>query len=129
MNFFGSMTEKEAKNLNGLVLAYVGDAVQSLYVREKLVHEHDLKAGALHVLASKEVNAHAQTLLVESVFDRLTEDEQAIFKRARNTKSNHKAKNQTSADYKKASGFEAVIGYLYLIGNADRIKQLLGEIQ
>lgn len=129
MNYFGTMSPSEAKQLNALVLAYVGDAVQSLYVREKLVHEHDLKAGGLHVLASDVVNAHAQMLLAESVFDSLTDDEKAVFLRARNSKSHHKAKNQSGDDYKKASALEAVLGYLYLTGNAERIKQILGEIK
>ena len=121
------LSAKEAQQLNSLVLAYVGDAVQSLYVRQDLATKHDLKAGELHKLASKVVNAHNQALLADKLFDTLTEEEKSVFLRGRNGKSHHKAKNQTGADYRKATGFEAVIGYLYLTGNDARIAELLGE--
>lgn len=117
----------QAQQVNSLVLAYVGDAVQSLYVRQKLVLQHDLKAGDLHKLASSVVNAHNQALLADKLFDLFTDEEKSVFLRGRNGKSHHKAKNQSGSDYRKATGFEAVIGYLYLIGNDERIAQLLGE--
>lgn len=128
MNFGKTLTEKEAQGLNGLVLAYVGDAVQSLYVRHQLAVSHDFKAGDLHRMTSSRVNAHEQANLAENLFDRLTEAEQGVYLRGRNSKSHHKAKNQSGADYRKATGFEAVLGYLYLIGATDRIHELLGEI-
>ena len=125
MDFFNTMTPKEASNLNPLVLAFVGDAVQSLFVREYLVHKHDHKAGELHKLASAHVNAHSQAQLAEKVFGMLTEEEQSVFLRGRNGKNNHKAKNQSLVDYQKATGIEAVLGYLYLTGNKQRIKVIL----
>ena len=118
MMFFDTMTPKQAQEVNPLVLAYVGDAVQSLFVRQSLVAEHDLKAGELHKLASQ---------LAEKLWDKLTEEEQSVFLRGRNGKAHHKAKNQSGSDYRKATGLEAVIGYLYLTGNLPRIKELLGE--
>lgn len=118
----------QAQQVNSLVLAYVGDAVQSLHVRQKLVLQHDLKAGDLHKLTSAVVNAHNQALLADKLFDTFTDEEKSVFLRGRNGKSHHKAKNQSGSDYRKATGFEAVIGYLYLIGNDERIAQLLGEI-
>ena len=121
------LSAKEAQQLNSLVLAYVGDAVQSLYVRQNLATTCDLKAGQLHKLASNVVNAHNQALLADKLFDTFTQEEKDVFLRGRNGKSHHKAKNQTGADYRKATGFEAVIGYLYLIGNDARIAELLGE--
>ena len=127
MNFFGTMTKSNAVNVNPLVLAYVGDAVHSLIVREKLVHEHDFKAGRMHELASGQVNAHSQSQLAEKLLPCLTEEERDVFMRGRNGKSHHVAKNQTLADYRMATGIEAVIGYLYLIGNTERLMQLLGE--
>lgn len=126
MNFFGSMTRQQAKNANPLTLAYVGDAVQSLIVREKLVHDTDFKTENLHKLATEHVNAHAQSVLADEIFDKLTTEEKEIYMRGRNGKTNHVAKNQTKADYKKASGLEAVIGFLWLVGESDRILQLLG---
>ena len=121
------LSAKEAQQLNSLVLAYVGDAVQSLYVRQSLATSCDLKAGELHKLASSIVNAHNQALLADKLMDSFTQEEKDVFLRGRNGKSHHKAKNQTGADYRKATGFEAVIGYLYLTGNDSRIVELLGD--
>jgi len=123
-NFFATMTKQQAKNVNSLVLAYVGDAVHSLFVREKLVSTH-LKAGDLHKIASNEVNAHAQSQLAENLLEQLTEEERDVFMRGRNSKNTHVAKNQTQRDYKLATGLEAVLGYLYLTGDLERIKYLL----
>lgn len=128
MDFGKILTEKEAAALNVLALAYVGDAVQSLYVRHQLATLGDFKAGDLHKMASSRVNAHEQANLAENLFDSLTEDEQSVYLRGRNSKSHHKAKNQSGADYRKATGFEAVLGYLYLTGNDDRIRRLLGGV-
>ena len=128
MNFFATMTKQQAKNVNSLVLAYVGDAVHSLFVREKLVATR-LKAGDLHKIASAEVNAHAQSVLAETLLQHLTEEEKDVFMRGRNSKNSHVAKNQTQRDYKLATGLEAVLGYLYLIGDLDRIKQLLELVE
>lgn len=126
--YFGKiLTEKEAASLNPLVLAYVGDAVESLYVRHNLAVSHDSKAGELHKLASERVNAKEQAVLADAVWDTLTEEEKSIFMRGRNGKAHHKAKNQTGADYRRATGLEAVLGYLYLTGNVGRITQLLGN--
>lgn len=128
MDFGKILTEKEAQSLNGLTLAYVGDAVQSLYVRHQFAVSGDFKAGDLHKMVSGKVNAHEQANLAEKLFDGLTDDERSVYMRGRNGKSHHKAKNQSGADYRKSTGLEAVLGYLYLTGNTSRIKQLLGEI-
>lgn len=128
MDFGKTLTEKEAQSLNALTLAYVGDAVQSLYARHKLATQCNLKAGELHKMASSWVNAHEQANLAQNLFDRLTQDEYAIYLRGRNSKAHHKAKNQSGADYRKATGLEAVLGYLYLTGNIARICELLGDI-
>ncbi len=127
MNFLGKMNEKDALNVNSLVLAYIGDAVHSLAVREKLVHDHDCKAGELHKMASDRVNAHTQACLAEKVWDSLTETERAVYLRGRNGKSHHTAKNQSRTDYRKATGIEAVLGFLYLTGDIDRIICLLED--
>lgn len=128
MNFEKVISQKEALQLNSLVLAYVGDAVHSLYVRERLTLSHDLKAGDLHKLASSLVNAHVQSVIAEQLFDTLTEVEQTVFLRGRNGKAHHKAKNQSGADYRKATGLEAVLGFLYLTGQRDRLKELLDSV-
>ncbi|MCM1042862.1 MAG: ribonuclease III [Corallococcus sp.] len=125
MSFFKSLSVKQAKNMSPLSLAYVGDAVHGLIVREKLVDASDAKTKELHRLATGEVNAAAQARLAEKVFETLTDDEKDIFMRGRNGKTHHVAKNQTLHDYKLATAIEAVIGYLYLTGKTERILQLL----
>lgn len=119
------MSAKDAANLNTLTLAYVGDAVWSLYVRERMTVGHDRKAGQLHVICSQWVCAAAQARFAEQVESLLTEDEHAVYKRGCNANAHHKAKNQTYEDYRKATGMEAVFGYLYLSGNTARIGELL----
>lgn len=128
MEFFDKLTKSQAQNVNSLTLAYVGDAVQSLYVREKLAKEHDLKAGQLHKMTSEIVNAHTQAMQAEKLLQTFTEEEKSVYLRGRNCNAHHKAKNQSGADYRKATGLEAVLGYLYLCGEIERIKHLL-ELQ
>ena len=111
--------------LNPLVLAFVGDSVQMLYVRSKLALSHDLKSGRLHLLATEVVNAAAQAKTYENIKEMLFEDELEIYKRARNSKTGSSAKNAKITEYRKATGLEAVIGYLYLTGNYDRLNIIL----
>ena len=114
-----------AKTYNPIVLAYVGDAVHSLFIRQTLVLNSDAKAGDLHKIASKTVSAVNQSKLADLSLSLLTEEELDIFRRARNSHTHSSAKNADIADYKKASGYEAVVGYLYLTGQTDRLYQLL----
>lgn len=125
MDFFAPISEKEALYMNALTLAYVGDAVHSMYVRNSLVRDGDRKIDDLHRLASDIVKAETQAKLAEKLFDSMTEAEQSVYLRGRNSSNHHRAKNQTSADYRKATGFEAVLGYLYLTGQTERLKQIL----
>lgn len=117
--------KEQAKNLNPLVLAFVGDSVQMLYVRSKLALSHDLKSGRLHLLAAEIVNASAQAKTYENIKEMFSEEEIDIYKRARNSKTGSSAKNAKITQYRKATGLEAVIGYLYLIGNYDRLNIIL----
>ena len=117
----------KAKNLSPVVLAFVGDAVYSLFIREKLTFEFDYKSGELNKLAIAKVNAVAQAELIKQILPLLTDDETTIFKRARNAKKPTKAKHASVADYNDATGFEAVIGYLYLTGQSDRLNFLLDK--
>ena len=108
------LTQKEILELNPLVLAFVGDSVQQLMVRTKLSCTSTAKAGELHKLQSAQIKASAQAKYMDDIMSALSEDEIAVFKRARNTHMNTMAKHASVADYKKASGFEAVIGYFYI---------------
>ncbi len=121
------MDINKAKNLSAIVLAFVGDAVYSLFVREKLTFEFDYKSGELNKLATAKVNAVAQAEFLKQIFPLLTDDEMTIFKRARNAKKPTRAKHASVSDYNVATGFEAVIGYLYLTGQNDRLNFLLNK--
>ena len=128
MTFFTPICEKDALLMSALSLAYVGDAVHSLFVRERLLAGVQVKPDALHKLASSEVKAAAQANLIENIESRLTETEKSVYLRGRNAKAHHKAKNQSITDYRKATGLEAVLGFLYLTGQQQRLVELL-EIQ
>ena len=127
MKFFENMSAEQAKMLSPLSLAFVGDAVYTLYARSKVIQHSDAKNGALHSEATKMVKASGQAETVDAILDLLDEQEMGIYKRARNSKVHSVAKNATIGDYKKATGFEAVIGFLYLTVQEERIKFLLKE--
>ncbi|MCH5152370.1 MAG: Mini-ribonuclease 3 [Clostridiales bacterium] len=129
MEFFAPISEKEALYMNALTLAYVGDAVHSLYVRNGLALLADYKIDAMHRATSNVVKAETQAKLADKLFDSFTEAEQSVYLRGRNSSTHHRAKNQTAADYRKATGFEAVLGYLYLTGQTERLKYILEQQQ
>lgn len=122
------MSLSDARNLNPVVLAYIGDAVYTLYVRAKLVDTTDYKAHVLHQKCSSIVCATSQAVVVDSIIDRLTEEEADVYRRARNSHVHTSAKNATLGDYMKATGLEAVVGYLYLTGREDRLRELIGDL-
>lgn len=117
----------KAKRLNPIVLAFVGDAVYSLFVREKLAFTVDKKTGELNKLAINEVRASAQAEFYHRIQGLLTEEEDAVFHRARNAKKATKAKSATVAEYNLSTGIEAVLGYLYVIGDIERLNFILNE--
>ena len=126
-NLGEKMDRVKANNLNPIVLAFVGDAVYSLFVREKLTFLSDSKAGELNKLATKEVMASAQAEFIKQILPILNEEELAVFKRARNAKKGTKAKHASVVDYNNATGFEAVLGYLYIIGETERLNFILNK--
>ena len=121
------MEPSRARALSPITLAFVGDAVYSLYVRERLVSEHEFSAGEMQKLTSKDVSAHGQSELLEKLMEKFTEEESDIFKRGRNAKKPTKSKNATVAEYNRSTGFEAVLGFLYLTGRYERIDELLED--
>ncbi len=120
-----AIEERQAKQFNPVVLAFVGDAVYSLYVREKLCLCHDLKTGELQKLTSECVSAHGQNALLEKIRPLFTPEEEGVFLRGRNAKKGTKSKAATVAEYNRSTGIEAVIGYLYLTGQSERLNFLL----
>ena len=125
--FNEKMDRAKARTLNPIVLAFVGDAVYSLFVREKLAFTYDKKAGALNKMATGEVRASAQAEFYRRVAGLLTEEEDGVFHRARNAKKNTKAKSASVAEYNISTGIEAVLGYLYIVGDTDRLNYILNE--
>lgn len=123
------ITDQKARELNPLVLAYVGDGVHTLYIRLMAVHNTTGKADKLHKFVTARVNAKAQAECMQRILPELTEEENDVFHRARNSHQHSMAKNASVADYKLASGFEAVIGYLYLTGKNERLSYLLDICQ
>ncbi|MBQ3136925.1 MAG: ribonuclease III [Clostridia bacterium] len=114
--------------LSPLNLAFIGDTVFDLFVREKLVCEANRPVSKLHNKAAGMVKASAQARAVERIKDKLSEQEQNVIRRGRNAHVNHKAKNMSEADYHLATGLEALFGYLYLKGETDRLNEIFEMI-
>ncbi len=125
------LKEKDVKpnELSPLTLAFIGDTVFDLIVREDLICKANRPANDLHNLAVQKVKASAQAEIVEKILPHLTEAELAVYKRGRNAKSGHLPKNASQSDYHMATGFEALIGYLYLSDEIERIKELFYIIE
>ena len=108
-----------------LALAYIGDSIFDVMVRTIEVSKVNKQANKYHRDVSKIVCAPAQARMILAILDDLTEEEVAIYKRGRNANSYTKAKNASRTDYRNATGFEALIGYLYLCGNIVRVKEII----
>lgn len=119
------MQKQEVLKIHPVTLAFVGDAVYSLYVREKLVKAGEDKPGVYQKAASAAVSARGQNELLKKIEPLFTEEEAEVFRRARNSRKSSKAKNATAAEYNRSTGFEAVVGYLYLTENFPRIEEIL----
>lgn len=110
---------------NLLPLAFIGDSVHTLFVREKVLEEHDHKMDNYHTTASKFCKASSQAKVLREITPLLSEAEQDIVRRGRNAKPKHSAKNASSVDYSYATAFEVLIGYLYLKGEDERLNTIL----
>lgn len=124
-----NILEKENINnineISPLALSFIGDSVYELVIRTKVISDGNKKIKKLHDNKNKYVCASFQALLITKIKDLLTEEENNIYKRARNSHKMSKAKNQNISDYRKATGLEAVIGYLYLTKNMDRLLDII----
>ena len=108
-----------------LALAYIGDSIVDLYIKSHVVLEANMQSEKYHRTVSKIVSANAQERFIDSYFDNLTEDEQAVYRRARNSSPHTKAKNASLETYLKATGFEAVLGFLYLSEQNERLAEII----
>ena len=122
----GIAFDKKPNEYNSLVLAFIGDTLNDLYVRSRLIAEHSgMSAHKLHESASKRVSAHGQSEAMKLIEPILDEQELAAYKRGRNTKSYTVPKNADVGEYRRATGFEALLGWLYVSGKSERIEELL----
>lgn len=124
MSEFG-LQQQDIRTYSPLTLAYIGDAIFELVVRTVLVDRRNTQPEKLHKAATKVVKAETQALMIEELKEELTEEELSVYKRGRNAKSATKAKNATISEYRRATGFEALMGYLYLKGDLERMIELI----
>lgn len=122
-----NLGEQEINSYSPLVLAYLGDCVYELIVRTILVERRNCPVQKLHREATWFVKAATQAAMIEVILPKLTEEEEAIFKRGRNAKSHTVPKNADVGDYRKATGFEALVGYWYLTKQNERLLELVSE--
>ena len=118
---------KDAFQMNPTVLAYLGDAVYEVYVRQHVMQTGQIHADCLHHSAVKYVCAQGQAKAIKKIFDRLPEEQQLLVKRARNKKFTSKSKNADAVTYKWATAFEALVGYLYLTKKEKELTNLFEE--
>lgn len=126
-DLFTKISEDRARQLSPVTLAFVGDAVYSLFVREREVITADSKLNELQKRTSQIVSAKGQNELLHRIESKFTQTEEDIYHRGRNAKKSTKSKNASVAEYNASTGLEAVLGYLYLTGQYQRISQLLEE--
>lgn len=119
--------KKKANELSALTLAFIGDSVHSVYVRCRLIEDGDKKVHSLHVDSSKYVNAKGQSKAIMGLESELTEEEREIYKRGRNAKSYTVPKNSDVVTYRRATGFEALVGWLYIEKREERLSYILSR--
>ncbi len=116
--------KNQIKEFNPLALAFMGDGVHTFFVRDYIMKRQNLSAGNFHLVSSYICKAKTQSMFFDKMFEEFSEEEKRVALRARNHKS-HTMKNVSLEEYKKATAFEAVLGYLYLLGEKDRLNELL----
>lgn len=123
-----TITQKEAYQYSPLSLAYIGDSVLDLMVKSYFVKNTNKQTYKYHKEVSNVVKAVNQAKFVDIIIDELAEDELDIYKRGRNASTHSKAKNATMGEYRKATGLEALFGYLYLKGDQLRLQNLVDKM-
>ena len=119
------LPDVDIKSYSPLALAYIGDSIFDLIIRTIVVGKGNTKASQLHKRTSQVVKASAQSQMVEKLLPLMTPEEETIYKRGRNAKSPTMAKNATMAEYRRATGVEALMGFLYLDNQFERIVELI----
>ncbi len=121
------LTKLQAAQLNPVALAFVGDTVYSLYVRERLALSGCGKVSQLQKTAAQIVSAKGQSVFLDKLLPQFTEEEAEVFRRGKNAKKGTKSKSASSLEYNRSTGLEAVLGYLYLTGQEARVRELLAN--
>ncbi|MGI6011849.1 MAG: Mini-ribonuclease 3 [Ruminococcus sp.] len=119
------LADVDVRTYSPLALAYIGDSIYDLLIRTMIMSEGNMPVQQLHRKSSRLVKAQKQSEMMEKIRPHLTEEEERVYKRGKNAKPHTTAKNASLADYHRATGFEAVMGYLYLSGNIKRIVDLM----
>lgn len=119
------LDEVDVDSYSPIVLAYIGDCIYDLIIKSMVISGGNKQVHKLHEETSSYVQASAQSLMMRTMQQHLTEEEHAIYRRGRNTKTVSPAKNQTITDYRRATGFEALLGYLYLKKRYERMLELV----
>lgn len=121
------LQEVDVRTYSPLVLAYIGDAVYELLIRTKVINHGSMQVNKMHKKSASLVKAETQANLIKLLSEELTEEETAVYKRGRNAKSATTARHATMIDYRMATGFEALTGYLYLTGQYERLLSLIHD--
>ena len=121
------LEERDPNGYSPLVLAYLGDAVYELVIRTRVVNRGNTQVNKMHRMTAGLVKAEAQAKMYMLLEEELTEEEQAVYRRGRNAKSATMAKHATMRDYRMATGFEALMGWLYLNGRLERLTELVSQ--
>ncbi len=122
------MESERVKELNGEQLSYIGDSVYELYIRNYILNESSMSVNDLNTLATSYVKGESQARAAKDMLDFFTDDELSIYKRGKNSKFNSRPKSCSISDYKMASGLEAVLGYLFLMNQNNRIEEIMNKI-
>lgn len=121
------LTKQDARMYSPLTLAYIGDGIYDIIIRTIVLSHGNAPVNKLHKESSSYVRAQAQMKMFHAIEDMLTEEEMGVYKRGRNAKSYTSAKNATITEYRIATGFEALLGYLYLMDRMERVVELVKE--
>ena len=118
------LSEVQITDYSPLTLAYIGDGIYEVIIRTLIIDEANRQVNKIHKAASRLVKAETQAKMIRLIMDDLTEEEQRIYKRGRNAKAVTRAKNASMSDYRTATGFEALIGWLFLSERFERLAEL-----
>ena len=117
----------EAGEYSSLALAYIGDAVYEVVIRTKVMSQGNMQVHKMHTNSAALVKAPAQAAMIRLLMEELSPEEETVYRRGRNAKSGTMAKHATMTEYRMATGFEALLGYLYLTGRSGRLLELVGN--